>query len=340
MGAPGPSLLGTWIAHQPFDAKKTKASSFGWRPFLLPGLCPAAVWNTSQMKVLSLSLLVMLIAAPVSAQSPSNSTPRASMQQMLLPSHGSVLLGVFYLASGSGPHPTAILLHGFPGYEQNLDLAQALRSNGWNVLAVHYRGSWGVKGNFSFQHCIEDTDTEVQFILDPENIKKYRIDPQHVFLIGHSMGGYMAASAAAHNKRVAGVVLISAWNIGAGYDNRRHPGTESPDLEKEARSLGEEGNLAPLDGTSGMALAKEIHEHPTNLNFNSLAPAITPRPVLVITSDDGLAKADDQFAVALRKAGDQQVSELHFDTDHAYSDRRSDLIKAVSSWLQSSPIAH
>src|SRR5262252_4176949 len=139
------------------------------------------------MKVHMLLPLVVLLATQVCAQSPSTSSTRASMEAMQLPSHGSTLLGVLYLAAGASPHPTAILLHGFPGYEQNLDLAQALRSNGWNVLAVHYRGSWGVKGGFSFQHCIEDADTEVQFILAPENLKKYRIDPQHVVAIGHSM---------------------------------------------------------------------------------------------------------------------------------------------------------
>jgi uncharacterized protein len=37
------------------------------------------------------------------------------MVSMALPSHGADLLGVFYLAAGDAPHPTAILLHGFPG---------------------------------------------------------------------------------------------------------------------------------------------------------------------------------------------------------------------------------
>ena len=135
---------------------------------------------------------------------------------MVLPSHGSNLLGVFYLAAGAGPHPTAIVFHGFPGFEQNLDIAQALRAHGWNVLAMHYRGSWGVKGNFSFTHAAEDADTEVHFLLDPANDQKYRIDPHRIVVIGHSMGGYMAASAIAHNPQVAAAVLISAWNIGGG----------------------------------------------------------------------------------------------------------------------------
>lgn len=114
--------------------------------------------------------------------------------------------------------PTAIILHGFPGFEQNLDLAQTLRARGWNVLAMHYRGSWGVKGDFSFQHAAEDADTEVRYLLDPANAQKYHVDTHRVIVIGHSMGGYMAASAAAHNPEVAGAVLISAWNIGADYD--------------------------------------------------------------------------------------------------------------------------
>jgi hypothetical protein len=32
------------------------------------------------------------------------------------------------------------------------------------VLAVHYRGSWGVPGGFSIQHAIEDADAEVEWL--------------------------------------------------------------------------------------------------------------------------------------------------------------------------------
>jgi pimeloyl-ACP methyl ester carboxylesterase len=53
---------------------------------------------------------------------------------------------LFYLAGGPGPHPTIVLLHGFPGNEQNLDLAQSIRRAGWNVLTLHYRGAWGSPG--------------------------------------------------------------------------------------------------------------------------------------------------------------------------------------------------
>src|SRR5215472_7545477 len=51
-----------------------------------------------------------------------------------IPSHGAKLYSVIYVASGAGPHPTVLLLHGFPGNEKNLDLAYSIRRAGWNVL--------------------------------------------------------------------------------------------------------------------------------------------------------------------------------------------------------------
>ena len=98
------------------------------------------------------------VVPAISKDPPSAAAPAASFVEITVPSHSEQLLGVFYLAAGPGPHPAAVIFHGFPGYEQNLDLAQALRRAGYNVLAVHYRGSWGVKGSFSFQHAIEDAD--------------------------------------------------------------------------------------------------------------------------------------------------------------------------------------
>lgn len=282
------------------------------------------------MKIASLFALFVFLAAPVVAQQ-ANTKP-ASTTQMVLPSHGVMLYGVFYLAAGDGPHPTAILFHGFPGYEQNMDIAQDLRAHGWNVLAMHYRGSWGVKGDFSFEHCVEDADAEVRFVLDPSNARKYGIDTHRVIVIGHSMGGFMAASAAAHNKAVAEAVLISAWNIGA---SRHHAGSSAAALiAAGAKALAQDNNLLPLSGTSGEALASEIYHHHAALNMNNLAATIAPRPVFVITANEGLAPVDNAFAEAIRKAGDARVTVRHWDTDHSYSGVRAELSRAILEWAQ------
>ncbi|MDQ1454157.1 MAG: uncharacterized protein QOK38_4023 [Acidobacteriaceae bacterium] len=277
------------------------------------------------------------LASETWAAMPPPATVPAAMQQMALPSHGSTLLGVFYLAAGAGPHPTAIIFHGFPGYEQNLDIAQTLRAHGWNVLAMHYRGSWGVKGSFSFEHAAEDADIQVQFLLDSANTQKYRIDPRRIVVIGHSMGGYMAAAAMAHIPQVAAAVLISAWNIGADYETRHHLGTAAPTVENEAKTLAQDNSLAPLAGTSGLLLAREIRDHQQALDILKLAPAIAPRPVFIITANDGLVPPDHALAEAVRKTGDTHVTERHWNTDHSYSGQRAELAEAILQWTANLP---
>lgn len=259
-------------------------------------------------------------------------TAPASMVQLSVPSHGEQLLGVFYLAAGAGPHPTAIVMHGFPGYEQNLDLAQTLRRAGWNVMAVHYRGSWGVKGTFSFAHVAEDADAEVAFLLDPAAEAKYHIDPAKIALVGHSMGGYAVASATAHNPRVAAVVMISAWNIGGAFAGL-------PDAQEDAAvakfvQAQTKNDLAPLAGCTAESLGHEVFRSRATLNFAALTSAMASRPVTIITSNDGLAADNDKLFAALEAAGDRQAKTLHMETDHSYSDHRIALQQAVLDALE------
>jgi dipeptidyl aminopeptidase/acylaminoacyl peptidase len=288
---------------------------------------------------LALSTIASAQQPPALSVDPSQDAnyPASMVSLADVPSHGENLLGAFYLASGAGPHPTVVLMHGFPGYEQNLDLAQAIRRAGWNVLAVHYRGSWGVKGAFSFQHAMEDADAEVAFVSDPANAKKYRVDASRIVLIGHSMGGFMVASAAAHDRKVAGIAMISAWNIGASFPPASN-GTSQHAEDEGARnalieSFTRDNDAAPLAGCTVESLVNEAYEHRGAWNFNDFAATLASRPVLVVSSDDGLAPADQTFATALQKAGNTRVTEAHFPTDHAYSDHRVALTTAVLNWL-------
>ena len=61
----------------------------------------------------------------------------AHNQQLLIPSHGVGLNALLFVAGGRGPHPTVILMHGLPGNERNLDLAQAIRRCGLGCPDFH-----------------------------------------------------------------------------------------------------------------------------------------------------------------------------------------------------------
>ena len=69
-------------------------------------------------------------------------------------------------------------------------------------------------------------------------------------------------------------------------------------------------------------------------NTVNLAPKLANRPVLVITSDDGLAPSNDAFVAALHKAGATDITTVHLTTDHSYSDQRIALESAVLENLE------
>lgn len=260
----------------------------------------------------------------VIADPPTDTAHPAAMAYVRVPSHGELMNGVIYTAAGPGPHPTVLLLHGFPGNEQNLDLAQAMRRAGFDVLTLHYRGAWGSPGAFSFAHAIEDSDAALALLRDPAVAAKYGVDGKRIFVIGHSMGGYMAASVAAHDPAVAGLVMISAWDIGPSAAHFADPAAR-----KAAKDAEFADDAIPLAGTTADALMDEALAHAAAWEFVDMAPAIGARPALLITADDGSYADSHRLAARLR-----DVEEVHMTTDHPFSDHRIALESAVVDWLQ------
>jgi pimeloyl-ACP methyl ester carboxylesterase len=257
---------------------------------------------------------------------------KASMESMQIPSHGSLMNALVYVAAGAGPHPVVILLHGFPGNERNLDLAQDMRRAGWDVLYFNYRGSWGTPGDFSFSHGIEDVAAAITYLRQPENARRLRLDSSRIVLVGHSMGGFMAVQAASADPAVKGIAMISAADMAGTFGQMQAQGSRAGAVKDMGAALGKEG-MAPLSGCTPEGLATDLADHSTAWAFRSMVGALKDRPAFVITSDDGLAPADNAFAAALRKAGDKQVTTLHLPTDHSYSDQRMELSRAVLQWL-------
>ena len=273
------------------------------------------VLPTAAFSLFACTLLAQQQAAITTDPAPDPSAPTQNLETVLA-SHGSHIEGLFFLASGTQPHPTVILLHGFPGYEQNIDLAQSLRRDGWNVLAMHYRGAWGSQGTFSFTHCMEDVGTMLAYVTQPANVTKFHIDTRHLVVIGHSMGGFLTVAALAqHPELKAGVVITEGspvYNSGAF--------NEDP------------ADYAPLAGTSPTALQNEAKAHTTAWSFATFATKIAPRPVLDITANDGLRASNEALVAALKQAG-SPVTSTHFDTDHGFSDHRIALQMAILKWL-------
>jgi len=275
-------------------------------------------------------------AATTALLSAPDGNDRASMETMQIPSHGALMNALVYVAAGAGPHPVVILLHGFPGNERNLDLAQDMRRAGWDVLYFNYRGSWGTPGNFSFSHGIEDTAAALAYLRQPDVAKKLRLDPTRIVLIGHSMGGFMTVQGAAADPAIKAFATISAADMGGSMQQMLASDQKPDALHKMSAGLANEG-MAPLSGCTPDGLARELADHAARWTFSSKVDALKSRTALIVTSDDGLAKANESFAAGLRNAGDTHVTTVHLPTDHAYSDQRIELSHAVLEWLAALP---
>ena len=262
------------------------------------------------------------------------------MESFQIPSHGQKLNAIYYVPAGTGTHPTVILLHGFPGNERNLDLAQAIRRDGWNVLFFDYRGSWGTSGSFSFNNSMQDTQAAIAFLREPANATRLHVDPSNIVLIGHSMGGMIAANIGAHDHSVRAVGLISAANMAGRFLSPNKPASTPDDspanLKKWAARL-EENGIYPLAGCTAESLTRELLANAARWNFPDFAPLLNPRPVLILTSDDGLAPDNDRLASGLRALHDPHLTTLHLATDHVYSGQRIALATAVINWLNQLP---
>lgn len=256
----------------------------------------------------------------------------AAMDAFQIPSHGAQLNAIAYLAAGEGPHPVVIVLHGFPGNEKNLDLAQSIRRAGWNAVFFDYRGSWGSPGSFSFANSIEDTIAAIAYLRDPANANRLRTDPKRIALVGHSMGGFMAAWAGSHDPAILGVGLISAANMSDWAGGDIPADREVANRARLVKSLAD-NDILPLAGCTADSLADEMLSHRKQWNFVDYAPIFGARPLLLITSDDGLAAGAQHLAAALRQQGSTHITEVHFPTDHSYSDYRIALQAAVLNWL-------
>ncbi len=291
------------------------------------------------------AVLLVGLAAPVRAEPRFLPIPKAviadpvrdpahpaDMAVFTVPTGGVRVNAMMYLASGDQPHPTMLMLHGFPGNETNIDLMQAVRRAGWNVMRVNYRGSWGSPGKFSFANSRADAEAALAFLRDPANLAQYRIDPNRIVVAGHSMGGFMAADAVAADPKAAGAILIDAWDIGKQKADLVDPAKRKAALE-DLRS-----STPPLAGTSAELLAKEIETTSTKLDLEALSARIADRPVLMIGAEHAGAPTTRKLAAAARQAQAQNapkgaLTETYMDTDHSFSDSRIALEAEVIRWL-------
>jgi uncharacterized protein len=229
-------------------------------------------------------------------------------------SDGHRLVGVLYLARGAEPKPTALLLHGCPGLEKNLDLAVRLRDRGWNALLFHYRGCWGSAGRYDLRTVPRDVTAAVGYLAGCP-----RVDPGRIAAVGHSMGGWAAIMTASGEPRLSAVAVYgAATRLGAGL----HLGPDRVE-EEFTRFLA----VTPEE------FAVQLATVGRRMDALAAVTAIRPRPLLVVhgTRDRWVPVAQARELAA--RAGPWCRYVEVDGAGHAFSWHRAELAGLIAGWL-------
>ena len=175
---------------------------------------------------------------------------------------------------------------------------------------------------------MEDTRAALDFARSGD-ASRLGIDPRHIVLAGHSMGGATAMMTAAQSPGLDGLILIDAWNIAAGTSKGAVTKAEL------VRGFDDFGNS--LHGASPESVAEEViaRRSEWDLREAAAAPGLSKLPILTISAKYGISAENRATTAALRRAGNRRVTAVEMDTDHSFAEHRIALASTIVRWLQS-----
>lgn len=247
---------------------------------------------------------------------------------IILESHGSKLFLRLHIPAFDDMEstcPVVLMLHGYPGNERNFDIAQSLRMAGMAVVQFSYRGVWGSHGYYSFTHIIEDTLAVAECIR--ERAAEFRIDPDRLYLFGHSMGGFAAVNSMAQGLDAAGAVILSPCDIACKYLFRK------PEFDV----LMETGTRGYFNLPTDTHLEEDVAANAETWLFVNAADRLNKEiPYAFIGGTrDGLTPADVHILPLMEKLKGcgAQVSYVELDDGHDYPATRMQLTRQIVEFL-------
>lgn len=244
-------------------------------------------------------------------------------------SQGAQMNALLYTANGPGPHPTVLLLHGFPGNEKNLDLAQALRRAGFNVLFFHYRGAWGSAGDYSLPGVLDDIVAALKFLQEKSADPEFRIDPERISLAGHSLGGFGALATGIEHRDMICTVAMAPADLGASLGPLL---ASKPDLSAPQYTAAMPGLKNYGYGSLIADTAKDLPRY----TLNARMAAFKDRALLIVSADQDEAvplEINLALAEAARAAGASPFEHLVLDADHSFSWNRVEFTRLIVRWM-------
>ncbi|BDC92076.1 alpha/beta hydrolase family protein [Treponema bryantii] len=225
------------------------------------------------------------------------------------------------------PHPCVIMLHGFPGTARNDDISHALCRIGCVVIVPHNRGAWGSQGKYLITNCIEDAKNLAEYAHTPEFAEKYDVDPNQIFLLGHSMGANSALNAGKVLDWIKGIIMLTPYDP-TRYLNRAK--------ESYFRSLLEEGKILQSDGID--AIYEDVVINKNRIYHPNAFEQVKDKNLLVFAGTYDSVSPVNEMVLPLWKLLEAHQTKaiqkkIEYPTEHGLLGRRISVIKEIAAFI-------
>jgi dipeptidyl aminopeptidase/acylaminoacyl peptidase len=188
-----------------------------------------------------------------------------------------------------------------------------------------------------------DIKAAFDFLFNPENIKRFRIDTAFIIMGGWSYGGGMAMTYAIKHPEIKSVFTIAGVDWGEYYEEY----LRNPEFKKLT-----DDNMARLANSSGqIRLDKEampdeitkggIIKLDSAYFLRKSAPRLADKDILIVGGWDDPQATVDQYILplyrAIKKEKAQNVQIIAFQDNHFFGKSRPELAAAIVKWIKSTP---
>jgi dienelactone hydrolase len=254
-------------------------------------------------------------------------------------SNGTNIHAIFYQSSGPAPLPTVILCHGFPGNNTDvLGLGERLMKEGFNALAFNYRGTWGSEGMFTIANSLEDVVSAIDYVKSNSTIRGFNVDPSSTTILGWSYGGGMALLGSLNEPTVRRVGYIAGGNLSEVARMMK----QSDEFKQAILKMVDKGiSDSSFSSLTAEELFADVFADMDKYDLVKHAEAISNKDVLIIGGWRDQENTIEHHILplirALQRHEAKQLQIEIFDSDHSFTNVRSQLADRILSWLRRTP---
>lgn len=281
-------------------------------------------------------LLVLLLVYPVITKAQETMPADITIDR-----DGILLKGKFFFSDGSGPFPTVVLLHGFPGNESDvLGIGNKLAHAGINALTFNYSGTYQSQGQVSWDNMQLDIHAAFKFLRQSNNTTPFKVDTNKIYLGGWCNGGGMAITYAAYHPEVNVVFSIAPSDQTefmkvyiTNPEIKKMIDKSFGDISYPAGHLRFEKGASPQEiAAAGIEIINPIYD------LKKCAPLLVSKDILLIGGWDDIQTTMEAFILplyrALQNEGAKNVRFMAFQDDHYFQKSRLELAETVINWLK------